>query len=69
MLDDFFVDVSEKSKTGDELNDIDSLYNIVTKEELQNIYTNIDINSYLENIQKVFQVNLIYLISEAFHFL
>lgn len=47
MLDDFFIDISNNSKTEKDLSDVDSLYNVITKEELQNIYTNIDINSYL----------------------
>jgi len=47
MLDDFFVDVSSHSKTENELSDVDSLYNVITKEGLQEIYTNIDMDNYL----------------------
>jgi len=47
-LDEFFTDISNKSKINNDLNNVESLYNIVTKEELQKIYTNIDINNYLE---------------------
>ena len=50
MLDDFFVSVSKLSKTSEDLNDVDNLYNVVTKKELQNIYSNIDINEYLSKI-------------------
>lgn len=49
-LDKFFIDVSNKSKTSNELNDVDSLYNVVTKDELQDIYTNIDIDNYLNKM-------------------
>lgn len=47
-LDEFFIDISNSSKSSEELSLVDSLYNVVTKEELQSIYTNIDINKYLE---------------------
>ena len=48
LLDDFFIDVSSVSKTEEDLSDVDSLYNVITKDELQNIYSNIDINKYLK---------------------
>jgi len=48
LLDDFFIDISSKSKTEKELSDVDNLYNIINKDDLQNIYTNIDINKYLK---------------------
>ena len=48
VLDNFFIDVSLVSKTEKDLSDVDSLYNVITKEELQKIYSNIDINNYLK---------------------
>lgn len=49
-LDNLFIDISKKSLSEDKLSDVDNLYNIMTKEELQKIYTNLDINSYLEKM-------------------
>ena len=49
-LDNLFIDISKKSLSEEELSDVDNLYNIMTKEELQKIYTNLDINSYLEKM-------------------
>lgn len=46
-LDNFFIDISNKSKTSSDLNNVDSLYNVVSKAELQDIFTNIDIDNYL----------------------
>jgi len=40
-------DVASKSKTSIDLENISSLYNIIEKGELQSIYTNIDLNKYL----------------------
>lgn len=47
-LDEFFIDIASSSKHEEELSDVDSLYNVITKDELQSIYTNIDINNYLK---------------------
>lgn len=49
-LDNFFIDVASKSMNEDDLSDVDNLYNVMTKEDLQKIYTNLDINTYLEKM-------------------
>lgn len=48
MLDEFFTNLASKSKNEKDLSDVDSLYNVITKNDLQNIYTNIDIDNYLK---------------------
>ncbi len=50
LVDNFYKDIATNSKNSKDLNNIEEYYNIITKEELQNIYTTIDINSYLKNI-------------------
>lgn len=50
MLDEFYVNIAKESKSSEDLSDVDSLYNIVDKNGLQKIYSNIDINSYLEKM-------------------
>jgi len=47
-LDEFFIDIASSSKNEEELSDVDSLYNVITKDELQRIYTNINIDNYLK---------------------
>ena len=47
-LDEFFIDIASSSKNEEELSDVDSLYNVITKDELQKIYTNINIDNYLK---------------------
>ena len=49
-LDNLFVDISKKSLSEEELSDVDNLYNVMSKDDLQKIYTNLDINSYLEKM-------------------
>ena len=44
-----YIDISNNSKLSKDLEDISSYYNIITKEELQNIYTNLNINNYLNS--------------------
>ena len=43
-----YESIASKSKLSNELSDISSYYNIITKDDLQKIYTNIDIDYYLE---------------------
>ena len=43
-----YESIAGKSKLSNELSDISSYYNIITKDDLQKIYTNIDIDYYLE---------------------
>ena len=47
-LDEFFIDIASSSKNEEELSDVDSLYNVITKDELKKIYTNINIDNYLK---------------------
>lgn len=49
-LDNLFVDISKKSLSEEELSDVDNLYNVMSKDDLQKIYTNLDINAYLEKM-------------------
>ena len=49
-LDSFFIDIASSSKTSKDLSDVDSLYNVVSKNELQDIYSNIDIDKYLNKM-------------------
>lgn len=44
-----YNEIAKKSKLSQDLEDVSNYYNIITKEDLQKIYTNIDINRYLEN--------------------
>ena len=44
-----YIDISNNSKLSKDLEDISNYYNIITKEELQNIYTNLNINNYLNS--------------------
>ncbi len=50
-LNDFYNDIAVNSKTSEELNDVDNLYNIITKDELQKIYTNLNINKYFKSMK------------------
>lgn len=43
-----YTEIATNSKLSSDLEDISNYYNIITKEELQNIYTNLDINYYLK---------------------
>lgn len=49
-IDEFYKNIANSSKTSKDLKDIESYYNIITKEELQNIYTNIDIEYYFQKL-------------------
>ena len=49
-LDDFYIDIASSSKTSKDLSDVDSLYNVVSKNELQSIYSNINIDNYLNKM-------------------
>ena len=50
LVDEFYKSIAEKSKTSKDLNDVESYYNIINKEELQNIYTNLNIDYYLTSM-------------------
>lgn len=54
LVDEFYTNIAKMSKTNKDLNNIENYYNIITKQELQQIYTNIDIDYYLKqsNINK-----------------
>ena len=43
-----YIDISNNSYQSNDLEDISKYYNIISKEELQKIYTNIDIDNYLK---------------------
>lgn len=56
-LTNMYIDISQHSLLQKDLTNVSNYYNIITKEELQQIYTNLDINYYLkewklENTQK-----------------
>ena len=48
LVDEFYTNIAKNSKTSEYLNNIENYYNIITKAELQQIYTNININNYLK---------------------
>jgi putative endopeptidase len=43
-----YINIASNSKLSSDLEDISNYYNIITKDDLQKIYTNIDINYYLK---------------------
>lgn len=47
-LNEFYLYIANNSKREEELNDVDNLYNVITKKELQKIYSNINIDNYLQ---------------------
>lgn len=47
-LTNMYTDISSNSLLSSDLEDISNYYNIITKDDLQNIYTNLDINYYLK---------------------
>ena len=50
-INDLFTDIASNSKQSEELSNVDNLYNIITKDELQKIYTNLDVNKYLKSLK------------------
>ena len=50
-INDLFTDIASNSKTSEELSNVDNLYNKINKDELQKIYTNLDINKYLKSLK------------------
>ena len=50
MIDNFYVDIASHSMSEQDLSNIDNMYNIMTKDDLQKIYTNLDIDSYLDKM-------------------
>lgn len=47
-LTNMYINIASNSKLSQDLEDISSYYNIITKDDLQNIYTNLDIDYYLQ---------------------
>jgi putative endopeptidase len=54
----FYTEIANNSKSNEELKEIQSYYNIVTNEELQNIFSNIDINDFLTPYNKKYKISI-----------
>ena len=55
----FYMEIANNSKSMEELNEVSEIYNIQTSEAIEGIYTNINIDKFLNNYNKKLNVSVV----------